>query len=304
MDLPDTTSWFTVEEGLPRPDWIAVCDWMEGHVAAADRDAAWQQVSRLWLQRLRDALGSGYAVATSDNFLLLSARNEDEQRRTLKALELLLAGVLQVLGDLGSDEGYGKHVALLFADPNNFLRYIGYYYPIEGHFAQPGGAFIDDTYRHLALWSSDVDALRPTVAHELTHSCLVDLPLPVWLDEAVAMEVQGALTGAASPDLDRERVAEHRTFWTAETIASFWTGDSFGAPDPASSLSYQLARLLLYKIRNEHRPTPRAFCEFVRQATWTDAGDQSARQNLGVGLNDLVAGFLGPGEWGPLRTRG
>ena len=145
----------------------------------------------------RCAAGAGRFRAARDR--------QHEQQRTLHFLERLLAQVLEVLGGLGSDEGYGQHVALLFSEPTDFLRYIGHYYPDEGHFAQPGGIFIDDTYRHLAMWALEVDALRPTLAHELTHCGLADLPIPVWLDEAVAMEVQGALTGTAPPGLDRGR---------------------------------------------------------------------------------------------------
>jgi len=236
-------------------------------------------------------------IVSSDNFLLLSALAPDQQQRTLRFLERLLAQVLELLGDLGSDEGYGQHVALLFAEPTDFLRYIGHYYPDEGQFAHPGGVFIDDAYRHLAMWSPDVDALRPTLAHELAHVCLADLPIPAWLDEAVATEVERAVVGAAFPGLDRERVAEHRAFWNADTIADFWSGLSFSAPDPASKLSYQLARVLLYKIRNDHAPSPRSFREFVRHAEQHDAGDGAAREHLGVGLGDLVSDFLGPGDW-------
>lgn len=64
-------------------------------------------------------------------------------------------------------------------------------------------------------------------------------------------------------------------------------------------LAYNLAAILLNLIATELRPPPAQFRDFVLHADWKDAGQSAAGEYLDIDLSDLVAPFLGPGEWAP-----
>jgi hypothetical protein len=84
-------------------------------------------------------------------------------------------------------------------------------------------------------------------------------------------------------------------FWNAATIQEFWTGKSFIRPDDGQALSYELARLLVQLLGKDYDALTR-LCE---TATFQDGGEAAAKMVLGMGLDDLAAVVLGPGEWTP-----
>ena len=63
--------------------------------------------------------------------------------------------------------------------------------------------------------------------------------------------------------------------------------------------SYSLARILLNLIHTELRPKDGNFRRFVLRSDWGDAGAIAAMEHLEIELQDLVATFLGPGDWAP-----
>jgi hypothetical protein len=139
---------------------------------------------------------------------------------------------------------------------------------------------------------------RATLVHELTHDLLASFPLPLWLNEALAMAFEADIAGHGSPLVNRELAEEHQVYWNAQTIQEFWFGLSFSKVD-GQKLACSLACILLNLIATELRPSPAQFRDFVIQANRKDGGQSAAEAALDLDLNDLVATFLGPGDWRP-----
>lgn len=297
LPVPDRDDWFDEEAGFPRPNWGAVHGWMRVFATKADLDDAWQHCTRHWLARLRDRLGGDYAAAESDNFHLLSELPPEAQARSLAFCERTRSQIYKVLGDIAPPNAPGKHVVLRFTETDDYYAYISIFYP-DGEFAGSGGVFLGDGYHIAYPQGESEEGERRVVAHELTHNLLAHLPLPPWLNEALAMAFEADLSGGAHEPLSRELAVRHREYWSAQTIQEFWRGESFSDVD-GQELAYGLARVLLSLIHGEIRPAAGEFARFVVRADWGDAGAIAVREHLGIELDDLVASFLGPGDWAP-----
>ncbi|MGH8100806.1 MAG: hypothetical protein ACREIW_05880, partial [Chthoniobacterales bacterium] len=192
----------------------------------------------------------------------------------------------------------GKHAVLRFSSEDQYYRYIAYF-DSEGDYAGEGG-FFPRGYMHIAYLRKDIPGRdRRILVHELTHNMLRPVPLPLWLDEALAILFENDIAGDRKEALVTPELAnEHRNYWNSNTIQEFWRGDSFLKAD-ASKLAYGMARILLDFIVTDIRPAPVEFRDFVLHADRKDAGEAAARDCLGVELSDLVSAFLGPGEWAP-----
>lgn len=296
--VPDRDDWFDETAGFPRPDWGAVHGWMRVFAGEADANEAWQQVARHWLGRLRAALGENYALAESANFHLLSAQEPVARSRTLEFLERARSQIHRILGDISPKGAVGKHALIRFSDTERYYAYISHFHA-DGTYAGSSGMFLRDGYQHVAYpqsWSADEE--RRTVVHELTHNLLAHLPLPPWLNEALAMAFETDIGGGGHEPLTRELAARHREYWNAATIQAFWRGESFGDVD-GQELAYSLSRILLNLIHTEVRPPQEEFRRFVLRSDWGDAGRSAAREHLGIELADLAACFLGEGDWTP-----
>ena len=133
----------------------------------------------------------------------------------------------------------------------------------------------------------------------MTHACLEHLPLPIWLNEGLAVNTERRLAG--SP---REQLGAHeklhdklRRFWSVVRIQEFWSGSSFHDPE-SQALSYELARILAEQLAMDWQP----FAQFVLHADRADAGAAAARECLGLDLGVLVTSLLEretPKSWSP-----
>ena len=298
-DAPDFDAWLPEPDGFPRPDWKAVREYIRSHSTEEHWSAAWTEIARDWLERTCRALGGSYALSESSNFHLVSELDGKGAERLLSFLEQVRARIIHTLGDIKLPKRYGKHAVLRFTEKDDYYRYTSYFDP-EGNWAGSSGRFIRGTgYMHIAYPYDDRQGEeRRILAHELTHNLLYSFPLPLWLNEALAMLFERDLAGGQAFFLNRDLADEHRVYWNSKTIQDFWSGKSFGDPD-GQRLSYTLARILLDFIVTDIRPAPIDFRDFVLHANYKDAGEAAARDFLGVELSDLVAAFLGPGEWGP-----
>jgi hypothetical protein len=296
--VPDLKAWFPDIEEFPRPDWKAIRAWIGQNVSVDRLDDAWQAITREWLQRICERLGKSYVVAESQSFHLVSELDEAKQIDLLSFLERARARILRQLGDIPLPKSHGKHVVLRFSEDEDYYRYIAYFHP-DGEYADSAGNFLTRGYRHIAYPHRDIPGSdRATLVHELTHNLLVSFPLPAWLNEALAMAFERDIPGYASPLLTRELAEEHRAYWNPQTIQEFWRGLSFSQV-AGQKLSYSLAGILLNLIATELRPPPAQFRDFVLHADRKDAGQSAAQEYLEIDLSDLVATFLGPGEWTP-----
>jgi hypothetical protein len=193
-------------------------------------------------------------------------------------------------------------VVLRFTEQEDFYAYVSHFHP-DGEFAGVGGMFLNNGYPHIVYgqaWTDHPEA--PVLVHELAHNLVAHLPLPLWLNEALAMAFEAEIGGSYIPPLTREDAARHRDYWTAGTIQEFWRGDSFSDVE-GQELAYSLARVLLHLIHTEIRPAKGEFRRFVLAANWEDAGATAAAEHLGIQLEDIVAAFLGAGDWAPRPER-
>lgn len=295
--VPNRDGWFKEVEGFPRPDWQAIGDWIAANVAKDQWFEAWHQASLIWVGRLKSRLQGVFEISQSKNFVLLAPTHADRHKKILQFLESTRRGVLTALEGIASDEGYGKHVVLVFQTLDEYYAYVAYFYPDCRDIGVSSGMFLHDGYMHFVTSSDDLMGLGPILAHELTHDCLAHLPLPPWLNEGLALSLENAVVGSAPFSLDRELVEQHREFWTAETIQEFWSGKSFHRGDDGAMLSYSLSQVLMLRIHGVVPVGSGQFCSFVLDSRYEDAGSAAAQKHLGLNLTALIEGFLGPGDW-------
>ena len=297
--LPDVSRHLPTDGGFCRPDWTEITRVIEGKLPEAEWGEAWDEVSRQWLDRLCDEAGNGYHVNESKNFLLLSCASKWERRSAEKFFEGALTQIQKTLPGVAVDEGYGKHVVLMFADVEAYYRYIAYYYP-DGEHSQSSGVCLEGNgYIHFALPAFDFSNYRTVVVHELTHGCLAHLPLPAWINEALAMRMEQVVCGTATFEIDREIYQRHVDYWNRDTIQQFWSGEAWTIPGPGFELSYNLAQVLWRKLEVDLRTPTDVLVRFVGAVDWADAGESACQETFRLGLGDVVEDFLGEGPWAP-----
>ncbi len=296
--VPDLQEWYSEEAGFEHPLWPAIEQWIEARVSAPKRNEAWIAVARHWLQRVRKRLGDTFHLAESTNFHLLSALDPRRTKAALRFLESALGSIRSSLGDLASTDYFGKHACIVFQDQDPYYRYISHFYP-DGEHASSSGVFLGGGYNHIVVPSDEVSQLQSVLVHELTHNSVVHLPLPLWLNEGVAMILEEAVNGSVTYTLNRETADRHRAFWSAATIQQFWEGSSWELIENGNELSYSLAQILMRIFYEDVRPGPEKFRDFVRDARREDAGQQSLRKHFELSLGELAAEFLGDGNWEP-----
>ena len=281
--------------GMPRVDWHVVWAWIEEHLPEARQLPAWEDCNKAWLELLRDALGGNYVVEESEHFMLLGDGAAPTNELVLSWCEHYRRRILQILADVETNDPSARRPFLLFHDRTSYLDYVMDLYPVEGEFADSGGMFIGHGLPHVALWGFDGATLERTIAHELTHAAMADLPLPLWLNEGVTRVVEDVLLDQSHFVMNGEIVREHRAYWTTETIQAFWSGESFHAPGDVQRLSYSLAEVLVRNLAGDH---PGKLPALLNAAEASDAGEQGLREICKTTLAARVSQFLGPGEWG------
>lgn len=215
-----------------------------------------------WIDALAAAASGDdeYVRAESENFALLSSLEPRAASTLLQYLERSRKRVLSTLPGIAAADGYGKTVVLVFGDEETYYRYVAHY---GGESAEPeafsGGMFIDAGYGHFVFTQGPFESMEPVVVHELTHCLLRHLPIPAWLNEGLAVNVEHRFV----PQRPRYRANELEflfgRFWTPSTIQEFWSGKSFRRADDGQPLSYELAKLLVHLIDKDYEVLAR-FC--------------------------------------------
>ena len=283
-----------VVDGFPRPDWNAIYEII--HAGHQDTwEAGWEKWSRRWLDGIASMLSDGYRVKESDNFRILSAQDDRYVELLSQFLERTLRRILTNLDGIAADEGYGKHIVLIFDEQEPYYQYKSYFYPDEGEFILSSGTFLNAGYGHFAFPFMEMFEAEATSAHELTHACLKHLPIPLWLNEGFAVTMENDICGSSPLQMENERFTEHASFWNAETIQEFWSGASFNRTDQGSDLSYELARFCLRALSHEYD----VFASFANTASFEDGGEAAAIENFGGSLGGVIHQFFGDGDWSP-----
>ena len=283
--------------GFPIPDWQAVIEWADG--AGAERAAALNLARRAWLLHLRDAAGGGLHVVQTRNALVLSSF---EDRIAIAAANYVsdVRGRIVKLLDGIAEFPAGEHsVMLVFDHRDDYYRYVSNYYPDDGEFAFSGGMFIHAGCPHFVGEKADLSALEPVIAHEMTHSSVAHLSLPLWLDEGIAVNTEHRLSfQPANHQGAIDKINKHREFWTPERVQEFWSGQSFLRTDEGNELSYDMARHIVELLGRDWA----SFTRFARAARREDGGASAAREVLDLDLGQLAAtaiGMSGRDGWSP-----
>jgi hypothetical protein len=136
---------------------------------------------------------------------------------------------------------------------------------------------------------ADLSSVEPVIAHESTHGCLGHLPLPLWLNEGLAVNMEARLTGKLYSEWTPEQLRhKHLNFWGTQEIQQFWSGESFARTDDGNRLSYDLARILVKQFSTDWD----SFKAFVLAAHARDAGAEAASLYLGVDLGVAVCSLM------------
>lgn len=285
---------------LPIPDWEAIA--AEDAKTDAELHAFWNGIARVWLVELSKRLGSEYKIAESPEFLLLGALSERQQRLVLDYAERTRKRVLKVLADIARDEGYGRTVILVFDSADRYYEYVANYHPDTAggeELAFSSGMFIDSGYGHFVFVADDLTRIEPVIAHELTHALVRHLPLPLWINEGIAVNTERRLCPREGSHFTiAELKSKYSTFWNEDTIQEFWSGKSWLRPDEGNSLSYELATTFIGLAAKDWP----AFASFVCAADASDAGDTAAQHYLGYPVASFAEAVLGAGQWTPVPS--
>ena len=281
---------------LPVVDWNAMRALEPPVVDKAVLDAFWTVLAREWLEKLRAALDARYAIRESGQFLMLSSVDESRARVVLEFLETTRKRVLAILDGIAAQSGVGKVCVLVFDNDDRYYEYVSNYYAKDGEYALSGGMFLQQGYGHFVFVESEVSAMEPVIAHELTHCLLQHLPLPAWLNEGIAVNTEQRLCPPGRPLYTPQEMQEkHLKFWNEATIQEFWSGKSWLRPDEGNLLSYDMAKTFVVMAAEDFE----AFRGFANAADAADGGNAAAKKHLGYPVENRAQAVLGDGPWEP-----
>jgi len=299
MTFPDISDHLYEKDGFCHPDWKAIGKQIEASLSKSDWNAAWAYASKEWIDRICAKLGEQYQYYETKNFLILSGAPKRLNKDACKFYEEALSLILKYLPGVASDEGYGKHIVMMFADQKSYYAYISYFYP-DGEHSMTSGIFLSgEGYGHFAFPTMDYSSYRPVLVHELTHGCLRHLPIPLWLNEAIAMRMEDVICQSCAINLDRELHKKHEKHWNPVTIQQFWSGESWDIVGDSFELSYSLAQIIWQKIEVNLQAPQQSILEYISTASFKDSGESASKSIFDLSLGELVEDFLGEGDWAP-----
>ena len=278
-----------VTDGFPRLDWDASNRWIDAISGDEAQAQAWARLERAWLEHLAHALGPHYQLRESGNGVLLSPLSPKVADATLAFMTRTLGRIARVLDGIAQVNPWGKDILIVFEDEESYYRYVSYYYPDSGDFAASGGMYINSGCGHFVTFEADLRQVEPVIAHEMTHGCLGHLPIPLWLNEGLAVNTEQRLCPPGPPMFTpMEMHAKHQAFWGEAEIQEFWSGKSFQRNDDGNLLSYDLARILVSQFSADWP----GFQAFVLTANAVDGGAAAAAECLGHDLGVAASAIL------------
>lgn len=283
------------EQALTRPNWEGIYQYVNREFSTTDQEQLWNSIARGWLNALIEKLPAGYSYVETENFILVSKTNDRYVELFQMFLERCLKRLLGIMKGIANADGFGKYVVMIFDDVDTYHDYTSYYGPQQGTYGLSSGMYLNDGYGHFVFPHQQLDFAEPIAAHEMTHALLSHLPIPLWLDEGMAVNMEAMITGLAPPQLDKEMYEKHHNFWGEQEIQEFWYGSSFHRPDDGQELSYQLAQILVTNLSENYQ----AFSEFANKADRRDGGEAAAAEVFDISLGNLIGNFLGEGNWWP-----
>jgi hypothetical protein len=278
-------------DGLPHPRWELVHDWLDT-LPETIRAEAWLSCERAWLGWLQPALGAGYRCRESAHALLLSAQSQRQAQLTLGYLDATLRRVSRLLEDMAQRGDPGKEIMIVFHDADTYYRYVSAFSPPGTEATPSSGMHIAHGCGHFVTYDADLGAMEAVIVHEMTHSLLGHRPIPLWLNEGIAVNTEVRFGHHGSDAREALGMLQrHRAFWTAAQLEDFWAARWHRAGGDANELFYDLARIIVSQLAGDWT----AFKRFVATAEAADAGRAAAAAELGVDLDAFVHLLLGRG---------
>jgi len=290
--------YFDYIEGFPKPNWEEIYSFVEKNHVDDDPHEVWCGIAKSWCEDLAPRISKRAQLFESDNFILVTEDSNKFPSLYLPFLERTLKRITSSLPGIATDQGYGKFVVLVFEDMDKYYSYLSNYSQVEGKFALSSGVFLNRGYGHFAFPMQDINTAEGVAVHEMTHALVSHLPLPLWLNEGIAVNTESALTGFPPLRMDKKLFDHHERFWGESEIQEFWSGKSFSRPDEGSGLSYNLAQFAVHSLSRDYE----VFVEFVNNADFSDAGEAAANEVYEGSLGNLIAQYFGEGEWTPDPT--
>ena len=124
---------------------------------------------------------------------------------------------------------------------------------------------------------------------------LAHLPIPLWLNEGLAVNMEQSITRLPQFRLTKEKQVKHQQFWQEKEVQEFWAGTSFSRPDQGNELSYQLAQLIVLSLSEDYE----RFAQFVNTANFSDAGEAAAIEVYGGSIGAVIHQYFGEGARSP-----
>ncbi|QJR10780.1 hypothetical protein DSM104443_01849 [Usitatibacter rugosus] len=275
-------------EGLPHVRWPDVHEWI-APLDEAGRNAAWEACNLGWLLHLRDALGEGYHVTRSPAALVMSSMPPADLKSVHGLVGLIAQRIPKVLVGIVEPPDDGREVLVVFDDQDTYYRYASMFDPEGGEYAFSSGRYIGGWASYFMTTRDDPHAVEPVIAHEMTHAFLSHLPLPLWLNEGLAVNTEARLSRPMGRQFTpQEMHAKHQRFWGPDEMQQLWSGTSFRRPDEGNMLSYDLARILVDKMSADWE----RFAAFALEADWSDGGAAAALKHYGIGLGQVASVLL------------
>lgn len=275
----DLTAHARLENGIAHPDWNKVYEWIDS-LPDELQNETYLNCERTWLEWLRASIGLRYRLYESDVAFLLTAQPPRLAQVKLAYLGTTLRRIERVLEEVAHPNPVGKEILIAFEDDEDYYRYVAAFYAEKGDYAMSAGMHLNAGCGHFATHGVKLDDLEPTIVHEMTHSCLSHLPLPLWLNEGMAVTVERVFTPYSEhPAHAAEIRRKHLAFWTPDLIQDFWRGRSYDRTHDGRDLSYDLGRVLVDALSKDWP----AFKRFVLDAKWKVAASRPP-SNISVSI--------------------
>ena len=290
---------FEIVEGYPRVDWSVVRKAVERYDARPTVNQIWTELTAQWLGMVGRQLGERYEITESRYLLLLSAQSAGASDRLPKIADEAYERAQQMVGRNGEPRRYGKHAVIALESTREYDDHITHCYAEnERQMYRKNASYIARGYRNTVLDGSSANMLRALVGF-LAHDVVFDFPLPHWLEAGFLdfAEDMVQIPGYGDWRINERQVRVHQRYWSWFGIEHFWHGRGF-LNDSSQRLCNELAKILFRNLASDRKRRPR-LGGFIQVADRTDAGAAACVSCFGCSLSELVAEFLGPGEWGP-----
>ena len=279
-----------------RPRWDEIEKEITGIRPREEWDDAWTDAARQWLTQIKDSTKEvEYNISETQNFLLLCSSDKHFRDLLLRFLERALIQISSMLEGIATDEGFGKHVVIIFYSQNTYNCYLSDCFPDSDINVVDKGMYINQGYGHFVYPMQNLSFLEPGIVYDMSHMLISHLPLPLWLVEGIADNIVNDITKFASINIDDDFIERHENFWRQEGLQGFWSGEYFYLPGLFNSNCHELAQFFVREMSKNWS----SFKAFVLDSDYKNCGQVALINNFGISLGEMATNLLGDGNWEP-----